>query len=66
MRLMMAVLSGVVGLICVAACSAANVQYAGDLQSCIHGARDAGDSGAERLAAYNACADALDMKDGGK
>lgn len=48
------------------ACSASNMQYARDLQGCIRDARDAGDSGAERLAKYNACADALDGKDGGR
>lgn len=46
------------------ACSASNRQYALDLQGCILSARDAGDRDA-RMAAYTACADALD-KDGGK
>lgn len=49
----------------VVSCFPANRQYAFDLQGCIHSAKSAGDSGAERLAAYNACANALD-KDGGQ
>lgn len=57
---------GVAGIVVMGllACSSSNRQYAIDLQGCILSARDAGDRDA-RMAAYTACADALD-KDGGK
>lgn len=50
-------------LVCIPACSAANDQYARDLQGCIDRAHTA-EVGKQRVA-YNQCADALDQKDAG-
>lgn len=65
MKLKLGVAGIALALGMLAGCFASNRQYAFDLQGCIHSAKSAGDSGAERLAAYNACANALD-KDGGQ
>lgn len=60
-----AVAIGIIVGVSVPSCSAANRQYAADLQGCILAAKDAGPTRDEKLAAYTKCADDLD-KDGGK